>query len=416
MVRERFRRIFGSRAFYIVFSLLASVTIWLYVAYVENPDVSVNVQGVRIEFINKEFLKDKSLVVTKTNVDTVSLRFMGKRNTVSSLTNKNVKVTADLAGISVPGIYQLQYSISYPLDVNPQSLTVNGRSNELISVTVDAMASKEIPVHGIYNGGVAEGYQAEPLVITPNTITISGPKQTISKVVSAQVTVLRENVSKTVEDTLPLTLLDDGGHAVPADQLDLSQKTVNVKLPVVMVKTVPLTVKLTPGAGADDTNTVCTITPPSLTLSGNTETLQSLNQIVLGTIDLTKFLGKMTQTFEIALPNGTTNLTGTIKAEVNISVSGLDSRHVSATNIQTANGPAGYLASVVTTNVDVLLRGKTDTLGKVSPDNIRIVADLSELGDSTGIFSVLGKVYVDGENGGIGAVGEYKISVMLTKK
>lgn len=416
MVREKAHRIFGSRVFYMVFSILASVTIWLYVAYVENPDVSVNVQGVKIEFINEEFLNDKSLVVTKTDVETVSLRFTGRRNTVTSLTNENLKVTADLAGINSPGIYQLRYSIVYPLDINQQSLTENGRSNDFITVTVDTLASKDIPVRGIYNGGVAEGYQAEPLEITPNTITISGPMQTVAKVEAAQVTVMREKISKTVEDNLPITLLDDSGHTVPTDQLKLSHKTVNVKIPVVMVKTVPLTVKLMPGAGADETNSKVTVSPQTISLAGNAELLKNYNQVNLGTIDLSKFLNTTTQTFEIAIPNGMTNLTGSTKADVTVTISGLDSKHVSATNIQVANVPAGYIASTVTTTADVILRGKTEALGKVLPDNIRIVADLSELGDSTGIFSVLGKVYVDGDNGGVGAVGEYKISVLLTKK
>ena len=414
-VKEKLRKVFSSKAFYIVFSLLASVTIWLYVGYVENPDVTVGVRGLKVVFLNKEFLNDRSLVVTKTNADTVSLWFQGKRNTVSALTNANIKVTADLSEIKSPGVYQIQYKEVYPIDINPDSLSVTGRSTDYITVNVDTLVKKDIQVRGSYNGGVAEGYQAEPMEITPGTITVSGPGEIVNRVSYALVTVLREKLSKTIEDSLPIALMDDSGRSVQSSQLQLSQESVKIKIPVVMVKNVPLTVKLSPGAGADTTNTVVTITPASIPVSGDAATLNSLNQIVLGTIDLTKFLTTANQTYKIALPNGTINLTGTAEALVNVAISGLDSRHVAATNIQVANTPSGYTATVVTTNVDVTLRGKADALPKLLPTNVRIVADLSELGASTGIYSVLGKIYVDGDSTGVGAIGDYKIAVMLTK-
>jgi YbbR domain-containing protein len=157
------------------------------------------------------------------------------------------------------------------------------------------------------------------------------------------------------------------------------------------------------------------VTPSSISISGDAETLTNLNQIVLGTIDLSQFLNATTQTFKIALPNGTTNLTGTTEATVNVTISGLDSQHMNASNIQVSNVPAGYTATAVTANVDVVLRGKTDALLKITPDNVRIVADLSQLGETTGIYSVLAKVYVDGDMTGVGAIGEYKITVSIIK-
>ncbi|WP_073075695.1 CdaR family protein [Sporobacter termitidis] len=415
MLKERMRKIFGSKVFYIVFSLLASMTIWLYVAYVENPNVTVSVRGIKVEFINEDYLTDRSLVITKTNYDTVSLNLLGRRNTVSQLTNSNIKITADLSVIKSAGVYRVPYTVTYPIDINPASVTITGRSSDNISVTADSLVTKDIQVRATYDGGVAEGYQAEPIEVKPDTISVSGPKEVVSKISNATVTVLRENISKTVEDDLPVMLVDENGRQVTSDKLVLSQKTVTVKIPVLKVKTVPLTVNLTPGAGADNTNTVCSITPSDISISGDSETLDSLNQIVLGTIDLSQFLTSTTQTFKIALPNGTTNLTGTTEATVSVTINGLDSKHVNATNIQVSNVTDGYTATVVTTSMDVVLRGKTAALTNIAPDNIRIVADLTELGATTGIYSVLAKVYVDGDSTGIGAVGEYKITVAMAK-
>lgn len=414
MLKDKFRKIFGSRSFYIVFSVLASVTIWLYVAYIENPDVSINIRGIRVEYLNKDYLSDRKLVISSPKADTVALKIMGKRNTVSKLTNSNISVSVDLSEIKNAGSYQLAYTVNYPIDVNPADLSVTSRSVDMISMTVDTLIKKDIPVRGTYDGGVAEGYQAEPIEISPDIITISGPKAEVSKVSYAWVSVLRQNITKNVEDDFPFVLMDDNGREVSFDMLTFSQNTIRVKIPVVMVKTIPLMVNLTPGAGADETNSVSTVTPSSITVSGDAETVKNLNQIVLGTIDLSSFLTGTTQTFSIALPNNTNNLTGAEEATVTVNITGLDSKHASVTNIQASNVTDGYSAFVVTKSLDILLRGKTESLGKVSPSQIRVVADLSGLGATTGTFTVLAKVYVDGD-ASVGAVGEYKVTVKISK-
>ena len=50
---------------------------------------------------------------------------------------------------------------------------------------------KEIQIRGVYRGGVAEGYQAEPIEMTPDIVTITGPKEEIDRVSYALVTVFK---------------------------------------------------------------------------------------------------------------------------------------------------------------------------------------------------------------------------------
>ncbi len=419
-VKERINKIFASRSFYIIFSILASLTIWLYVSYIENPDVPVTVRGVKVEILNQDYVTDKGLVITAFDTETVSLRFTGKRNIVTQLTNQNISVTVDLAEIDTKGVFQLvNYIIVYPIDVNPSTFTVS-RSG-YIAITVDNLAKKEIPVRGTYDGGVAEGYQAEPIELTPTVITVSGPQDVLKKISYAWVPVHRENITKTVEDNLPFTLMDESGHEVLSDKLTFSQDTIKVVIPVVMTKDIPLTVNLTNGAGADETNTTYKITPSIVSISGDAETLNSYNQISLGTIDLSKFVSATTVTFPIVLPNNTTNLTGITEAIVTVNITGLDSIHLTTDNIQVVNVTPGYTASIITKSLDIVLRGKKEDLDKVKalfnevPATIRIVADLTELGATTGTYRVLAKVNIDGDVTGVGPIGEYKVTVTITK-
>ena len=411
-IRKSVRKVFESKVFYIVFAILVSVTIWLYVAYVEDPDVDKKISGIQIEYLNEDYLTDRELVITDISTDTVTITFTGKRGTVVDLSNENLTVTVDLSEITTEGTWPLAYEIDYPLDVNETALETS-RDTEWVVVTVDSLAEKEVSVEGTF-GSVADGYQAEPMEITPGTITIYGPEDVVALIEKAYVTVDRNDISKTIEDELPFVLLDAEGDEVESDMLTPSQETVTVTIPIVMLKELPLTVNLTAGAGADETNTTIDITPSTIKVSGDAETLDEINSIPLGTIDLTSFQTSTTETFTIIIPDGTTNITGTTEATVEVTITGLETTHIDSTNIQTINVADGYTATVLTSTKEIVLRGTAEELELVTETNIRIVADLSEI-STNGVFSIVAKVYVDGDFESVGAIGEYTVSVSVIR-
>ena len=109
-----------------------------------------------------------------------------------------------------------------------------------------------------------------------------------------------------------------------------------------------------------------------------------------------------------------TNLTGTTEATVTVQVLGMSTNRLSVTNIRTQNVTEGYVASILTQSLDVTVRGSSADISQLKADNIWIVADLSDLGNAAGTFSVDARVHIDGFPN-MGAVGEYKITVSLTE-
>ncbi|MEL4105937.1 CdaR family protein [Oscillospiraceae bacterium WX1] len=413
-VRERFNKMIESKAFYIIFSVLASVTIWLYVAYVNNPDVTMTVSDIKITFAGQQTLAGRNLVITKTDADILTLKLLGSRNTVSQLSNTNVTATVDLSGIKAAGVYELSYTMGYPAGIKPSAIAIAARSVDRITITVDAIDKKDVPVHATPSSAMADGYEVGTTVVTPSTITISGPKADIDRVSYASADLSDADLTKTVDGDFPLTLMDDGGNAVESSFITLSQKTAHVRIPVVITKTVPLTVTLTFGAGADDSNTTFSVSPASVTLSGDTETLGGLTALNLGTIDTTSFLTSSTQTLTLALPDGTTNVSGFTQAQVTVTVSGLETKHVTASSFETSNVPSGMTAVVTTKSLDVVLRGKADDLSKVTAADLRVTADLSSVGTVPGTYTVPVTVTLNG-GASTGIIGTYKITVKIAK-
>jgi YbbR domain-containing protein len=351
------------------------------------------------------------------DVNRVTMEFSGKRNVVTKLSPSNVGLTVDLSEITRTGnrtgVYQLPYEIEYPTDINESNVNLVNASVDYVAVTVEKLVTNNIEVRGINECSIAAGYQSEPMQFDPETITVSGAEAIVSTVDHAQVTLNRQNVSGTVEEEVDVVLVDALGQEIPQDNLTLSETSVFVTLPIVMVKEVPLSVNFVYGNSATEDNMSYEIDPPVVTLSGDPEILNDINQLSIGTIDLTSFTTSMSESFTITVPNDVENLSGETTATVQVEVLNMATARISATNITTRNAPENNEVNIITQSLDVLLRGPENLLGNITSDNIRIVADLSELGGATGTMSVSAKVYIDGYSD-VDAIGTYRISVEVS--
>ncbi|MBE6949163.1 MAG: hypothetical protein E7456_04895 [Ruminococcaceae bacterium] len=413
-----FTNAFEERWFRITFSIVMAIMLWTYVAYSENPDISSSVYNIPVEFVGQESLTESNLVLTNASSNQVDIEFTGKRNIVTKLDDSNMSLTVDLGEITRSGggagSYQLEYAINYPDDVSENDLVIRDASEDYITVTVKKLVEKTVEVRGINDCSTAEGYQSEPMEFEPETIVVSGPEDDVNRVEYAQVTLSRYNVSKTVQEDVPVILVDRNGAVVPMDNLTLSQSSVYVTLPIVMVKEVTLTVNFVYGNSATEANVSYEVFPSVITISGDAEALEEINSINLGTIDLCSFTTSTSETLPIAVPNDVDNLSGATSAVVEVEILNQSTARISANNIQYRNNTDGFSVEIITQSLDILLRGSEESLNSITSDNIRIIADLAELGTATGTMSVSATVYVDGYSD-VDAIGEYKISVSVTE-
>ena len=97
---------------------------------------------------------------------------------------------------------------------------------------------------------------------------------------------------------------------------------------------------------------------------------------------------------------------------------GLETRNVHVTNISCINVTEGFEAEILTKSLDVTLRGNPESLSQIREENIRAVADLEDVNESTGTYMPKVRIYVDGftDVGAItsGAV-DYTISVEIER-
>ncbi|MBQ7474039.1 MAG: hypothetical protein IJS79_06815 [Oscillospiraceae bacterium] len=411
------RKLYNSRAFWLVIALLASVSLWIYVISQETEAYKQTFRGVKVELVGEDILlNSRNMVITDLSTSTVTVEVSGPRRIVGSWNSDDLIAQIDVSKLSQPAFTSLQYTVKFPDGTDTSGVKTGLKTPETVNFMVSAQTKKVVPVVGSFEGSVSEGYTAESPEFEPSTITVSGPETYLKDISRAWVEFGSQEISSTYSADVPYVLLDEEGEECSTTGLVLSDDTVKATLRILAVKEIPLTVDFIDAAGASSANTTLSIEPESITLAGDTAILSGMNRISLATIDLSDFDSTFSDTYLIKYDDGLKNLSGVSEAQVTVEIIGLAVKDcaVDRENISCINVTDGYSASVLSDTLTVRLRGAQEQLEEVRGENVRIVADLKDYNTSVGQFMVPVKVSVDGFSD-VGAVGDYTILIELRK-
>lgn len=418
-MKANLSKLYNSKAFWAIISLICSIIIWVYVASVETEEFKQTFRGVHVQLVGETLLRNsKNLVITDMDTSTVTVEVVGPRRIVGSLDSDKIYAQIDVSKLSRAAYTSQQYTVSFPDGTDTSNLTVTRKTPETINFMVSAQTTKSVQVRGSFDGSIAEGYTAETPIFDPAVITVSGPEAYLKNVEYAWVSFGKENVDSTYEVETGYTLMSADNTPASTTGLTFSTDVVTATLPILTLKEISLGVNLIEGGGASAENTKVTIEPESIVLAGDSKLLAGINKIMLTTIDLTDFTTSFSDKYPIPIDNGVRNITGATEAKVTVEIVGLETKNFRVTNISCINVTEGFHANILTESLIVTLRGNPESLAALKNENIRAVADLTDMVGSTGIYMPKVKIYVDGytDVGAIKANGaDYTVSIELER-
>ena len=281
------RKLYNSKAFWLVIALLASLSLWIYVISQETEAYKQTFRGVKVELVGEDILlNSRNMVITDRSTATVTVEVSGPRRIVGSWSSDDLIAQVDVSKLTQPAFTSLQYTIKFPDGTDTSSLKTGLKTPETINFMVSAQTKKVVPVVGSFEGSVAEGFTAENPEFEPSTITVSGPETYLKNISRAWVEFGSQEINSTYSVDAPYVLLDEEGEECSTTGLSFSNDTVKATLRVLSVKEIPLTVDFIEASGASSANTKVTVEPDSITLAGDTAILSAMNRISLATIDL----------------------------------------------------------------------------------------------------------------------------------
>ena len=410
------KKIYDSKLFWVIVSCVLSFVLWVYVTSVQSDEVRQTFRGVRVEMIGESVLRDsRGLVITDLSTSTVSVELIGPRRVIAAMSPEDIRAQIDVSKLTQSSYASMQYTIAYPNRTDTTSISVSRKVPDTVNFTVSKLNSKSIPVRGSFNGSIADGFTAEMVTFEPSEITVSGPDAYLRDISYAWVSFGSETISSTYSIETGYTLMNSADEEADVSGISCSSDVVKATVPILEMKSLPLTVNLIYGAGANENNTKVSIDPEEITLAGDSAILNAMNNVPIATIDLTSFNSTYTDTYNINFDNSLTNVEGLTEAEVKVEVVGLETKTFTVTNIQCRGISDGYEADVLSRALTVRLRGTAAQLAAVSESDLVAVADLSNTELATGSNIVSVRIQVDGSFD-VGAVGgPYTITVDIRR-
>ncbi len=383
------QRIQNSKWVFVLISVFLAVIFWMYVRNDLDPPGSRTIYNVPVTLTGETILESQGLTITAVSDTAVDLKITAPISILNKLSNRNLSVTVNVSQCT-EGEQILQYDVNWPRDVSTAEITKESQEPAAITVMVARLYSKTFEIQPVLKASIAPGYQAGQITISPETVTISGSEEAVSRVAKVEAVLEGEELNTRFSGNVPLVLLDAEGNELTDLEINMDTDTTYVTMPVYVVKEVKLTVDYTPGGGAtgedvtsaiifpdsitiagseeDVSNmpvyvvkevkltvdytpgggatgedvTSAIIFPDSITIAGSEEDVSKVEEISLGSIDLSKVVGTNSFTLPIELDSSLENVSGITEAVVTVTISGLSTRTFNVTNMSKVVGTNSF--------------------------------------------------------------------------
>lgn len=403
-----------------------AVAAWLYVVIFVGPEYQETFRDIKVEFVGETSLRQKNLMVLKTEIPTVDVVLSGNRSDLIKVNHADISVTLDLAQIQDPVTKEYRYDITLPSNVSGGSVIVESLSSSGITLEVVATDSKPIPVEVKYDeGAIATGFVPLEVEQELEELQIYGPADVVGQITFAKIWLeLDENKEDNKSDIsgeYVATLCDAKGQEVDARYVTVTTpgaEVIHVTLPILMKKTLPLRVNLIDGGGATTENTTVKYAPETITVLGREDVLKDYNEIFLGDIDLAEVpLDGEPFVLPISLKDGVIDRSGLTEATVTLTLPDLTEQvfNVSREQFRITGNSDDTVPVIDTEQVKVTVRGTEAAVSALTPEMFTIYIDVTNVPvDQPKDWVVL--VQLENAPEGVGVVGgPYKVLIELKK-
>ena len=418
MKKINFKQISQDDRFMKVLSVICAVILWLIVAITVSPSVASTVRDVPVTTnLDNSIVTQFGLEAIGYEEQTVDIYVEGNRYQVGSLSADDFVVTCIYNDVTSAGTYTIPLSVQ---KTTPSSdFEIVGYSPQSIEMKFDRIISQDFDVQTEVAGvTIPDGYITRTFIPSLETITVSGSENDVRRisrcVVVAEVTDEEpKEETFTVEGTIQL--LDSTGAPLDMELFTLSADSVNITVPVLKKKTVPLNFEfINIPSGVNTYRIDYTMSNDSIEIAGPAETIDNIKQVNLGYIDFKKIGIGSKFVFDVSLPSGTLNLNNIIKVTVDFPLEGYATKNFTVTEIMVTDSQTYYDIEVLSTEVTgVQIVAPESVLEVMDASEIVAEVDLSKSDIVIGQMNVPVKIVAPSRRN-VWAYGDYSVVVNVT--
>jgi YbbR domain-containing protein len=363
-----------------LWALIMGLAVWVAAVSAADPDeVRVFPNPIPVEIIGQ----DPGLVIIEDVPEQVELTLRAPSSVWERLLNEEnaIRAILDLSGLS-EGVHTLEIQIQ----ISTRPVRIISVLPRTATVTLEPLATRSFPIELVVTGEPAIGYQAGEPQIMPEEIIISGPQSQVDRVDQVRVSLSLAGIRESIDQALTVQPLDENNQIV-AD-LGLNPAEVSVTLQVSQqggYRDLAVKVVVSGQVASGYRLANISVFPPVVTVfSGDPALVNSLPGVLeTQPLDLENANDEVATRLAINLPEGV-SLVGEQTVLVRVNVTPIQSSlTLSNKAIEVEGLTAGLFVQVAPDNVDVILSGPLPLLDTLSPQDVRVVIDVTGLAAGT---------------------------------
>ncbi len=307
----------------------------------------------------------------------VTLNTKGKQAALKQINTTNVRVYVDLSNV-IEGAQIVPVKVerlkNFPSGV--ESVTVNPTS---VTVKIEKILKKEMPVTINLVGTPAEGLQAGTPIIKPNRVHIAMPESRLDLIQSVRASVNIDGAKEPVMKQVKLTAYDENGKEIITS---ISPAVVDVEVPITSpFKTMPLQIQLVGELPEGYSIAFMSQSANQVTVYAPQDVLDRTDFYNGLQIDLSSITSNKTFTLEIPLKPQVNRIEpGTV--DVTLQIVPSETRKFDNMDITLSGENNQYETKVVkppSGKIGITLEGAPGVLDKVHSVDIQAIVDVSNL-------------------------------------
>lgn len=278
-MKEETKRIYLNNIGIKLGSVFFALLIWMIIINIDDP-YKTRTFSVNVETINESALQSVNKVYEVIDGNTANVKVRGKKSVVDKLEATDIRATADLSDLSAVNAVAIKPS----LVINVSS-EVTLECDQVLKVSLEDKASKQVKVTVITEGNPQNGYSIGECIAKPNMIEVSGGESAIRQIESVRVYLNVNNVSDDFAKKLIPAAYDADGNKVTSSTLTFSYNNIRVTASVLETKKIPVKVKIIgePADGYQYVKTNCL--PKEVEIAGRPRVLAHINSVPI-TLDI----------------------------------------------------------------------------------------------------------------------------------
>lgn len=413
-----FSKLFRNDKFLIVFAFVTACILWFIFSQNTGEESVTTITDIPINIELSQEAKENGLEVFSKGSETASVKISGNKITIGSVKAEDILVTATQTGT-------ITSSNTYPLELkakqnsNKTNYSIESVDPSFVNVYVDRRRSVEFNIQDNinYDIQVDKTYYAGNPVYSTEKIVVTGPEKEVLSIKSvAIVGEISGQLKSTAEIEAQVVLYDSFGEEINSDYLTLSTQSVNVSVPILPEKTVPIKPVFSNVPSDIDIDSIVTLEPSEITVAGPETTLKTLQFVELPVIDFSKLDPTSNGEYEldVILPTDCRNISNITKAKVTVNLDGYTTQQFTVTDFVFKNVSADSTATATTSDIQVVIAGPAEALSELTETDITATIDLKSKGsDFVGSTEIPVEIKVN--NGYCWVYGTYSANVSVEK-